>query len=276
VGRTAAKPARASKYGGLPARFYDADHSWRDYSRQAGFFMALLRENGSGTSPRVLDLCCGSGSHAVRLARLGARVTGADISPDLLRLAREKSGKEEAKPVFLRADAFRLGRDPAFRKNFDGAVLFGWTISLAPLYRRFSGLLKTAERVLKPGGLFAFDAPLGGCPQRVGPKPIFYRISPRLSGALRIRLVRSAKGTETYRYLWDIREKSGAGGRVKSYNLEAEEDLKILEAGKILSAVRAVRGMEVRSLFGDYRPARPFRPGDRNLIVVMRKHVPHR
>ncbi len=41
--------------------------------------------------PEVLDLGCGTGNVALRLARRGLRVTGLDLSPQMLDLAREKS-----------------------------------------------------------------------------------------------------------------------------------------------------------------------------------------
>ena len=41
--------------------------------------------------PDVLDLGCGTGSLALRLARLGLRVTGVDASPEMLALAKRKT-----------------------------------------------------------------------------------------------------------------------------------------------------------------------------------------
>lgn len=49
-------------------------------------FMEYLPER-----PRVLDLCCGAGYESMRLARLGAQVTGIDLSPESIAIAREKN-----------------------------------------------------------------------------------------------------------------------------------------------------------------------------------------
>lgn len=40
---------------------------------------------------KILDLACGQGFFSVKLAKLGARVTGADMSPRLITMARDRS-----------------------------------------------------------------------------------------------------------------------------------------------------------------------------------------
>jgi len=46
--------------------------------------------------PEVLDLGCGTGSVALRLARRGLRVTGVDLSAEMLELARQKAPASSA------------------------------------------------------------------------------------------------------------------------------------------------------------------------------------
>lgn len=50
--------------------------------------LPLLRRLGVRRGARVLDVPCGFGRHALVLARCGYRVTGVDISPELLAQAR--------------------------------------------------------------------------------------------------------------------------------------------------------------------------------------------
>jgi SAM-dependent methyltransferase len=57
---------------------------------------------------RVLDLGCGTGAHAVRLARRGCAVVAADLSRAGVRAARERFRREGLAGAFLVADAEHL------------------------------------------------------------------------------------------------------------------------------------------------------------------------
>ena len=101
---------------------------------------------------RVLDVACGTGRHATRLARRGASVLGVDVTPEYLREARRASrGLKNAS--FVRADMRRL----SFRGEFDAAVNL-WT-SFGYFERPSDDLeaLRGIARALKSGGLFLID-----------------------------------------------------------------------------------------------------------------------
>lgn len=68
----------------LGIRLLSLGHIGRVYDRVVQF----------ARGPEVLDLGCGSGNVALRLARRGLRVTGVDLSPDMLNLARQKTPPE--------------------------------------------------------------------------------------------------------------------------------------------------------------------------------------
>jgi SAM-dependent methyltransferase len=78
----------------LLSKDYDRFVNW---SNRLAFEMPFLLKQlqqapRSGDSPvRVLDSACGTGQHAIALAREGMRASGADISPEMIKVARENA-----------------------------------------------------------------------------------------------------------------------------------------------------------------------------------------
>ncbi len=106
--------------------------------------LALGKAEG-GKQMRVLDLCCGTGDIALRFAQVGADVTGADFTEEMLQVARTRAGR--ARVRWVRADALQL---PFPDSSFD-VVSVGYGLrNLADIERGLHGIL----RVLKPGGKF--------------------------------------------------------------------------------------------------------------------------
>jgi len=109
----------------------------------------LVRFAGVRPGQRVLDVACGTGVVAVTAARLGARVTGADFTPELLAQARESSSIAELNVDWNDADVEQL---PFADQEFD-VVLSQFGHMFAP---RPAVAVAEMLRVLKPGGTIAF------------------------------------------------------------------------------------------------------------------------
>jgi ubiquinone/menaquinone biosynthesis C-methylase UbiE len=75
---------------------------------------------GLRAGDRVLDLACGSGVHALRLARRGLRVRGVDFAPGLIAHCRQQAAEE-----CLTAACFEQGdmRELAYNGEFDAVLL---------------------------------------------------------------------------------------------------------------------------------------------------------
>ncbi len=81
---------------------------WEKAGREAADqFNALLDREQEGVPPygRVLDIGCGTGDHAINLARRGWQVTGVDLVPRALRAAQAKAAEAAVDVRFLQADA---------------------------------------------------------------------------------------------------------------------------------------------------------------------------
>jgi malonyl-CoA O-methyltransferase len=125
------------------------------YDREANPLIAIeepvVQEalgNVAGLS--VLDLGCGTGRHAVRLAGAGAVVTGVDFSEGMLEEARRKPGAGAVH--FLKHDLHQPlpFADGTFDRVVSGLVLEHLQ-DLTPFFAE-------SRRVLRPGGLAVFSA----------------------------------------------------------------------------------------------------------------------
>lgn len=99
---------------------------------------------------RVLDVGCGTGVVTVTAARLGARVTGLDLTPELLARARENAATAKVTIDFHEGDVENL---PFASETFD-VVLSQYGHMFAP---RPDVAVAEMLRVLRPGGTIAFS-----------------------------------------------------------------------------------------------------------------------
>lgn len=99
---------------------------------------------------RVLDVACGTGVVSVTAARLGARVTALDLTPELLERARENARVAGVEIDWHEGDVEKL---PFGDAAFD-VVLSEFGHIFAP---RPDVALAEMLRVLKPGGTIAFS-----------------------------------------------------------------------------------------------------------------------
>lgn len=115
----------------------------------------LLRELRLGPGARVLDVPCGDGRHAIRLAARGCRVTGVDVSAAQLREARARRAPHGGSVEWRQADM----RDLPWHGEFDACCCMG--NSFAYLDPGGTGaFLQAVGRALKPGGRFVMDTGL--------------------------------------------------------------------------------------------------------------------
>jgi SAM-dependent methyltransferase len=99
------------------------------------------------------DLCCGTGTLAVKLAGQGIRMYAVDLSPEMCRIARAKASAAGVAVTVLRADMriFELPEQVQLVTcEFDA-------LNHVPAKRDLHRVLRSVARSLGPGGHFAFD-----------------------------------------------------------------------------------------------------------------------
>jgi ubiquinone/menaquinone biosynthesis C-methylase UbiE len=98
---------------------------------------------------RVLEVGCGTGLLTEEIAKRGVKVYSLDISQELLKQAREKSGNKDI--VFFCSSAYELGfADSSFDNIIGMSVLHHLDMDRA---------LDEFHRILKKGGRMAFSEP---------------------------------------------------------------------------------------------------------------------
>jgi SAM-dependent methyltransferase len=109
---------------------------------------SLIRQND-----HVLDVGCGTGVVAFFFEECGARVTGIDLTPALLALARDEAAARGSTVEFIEGDVLA---DDLGEEMYELVVCLGNVILDFP-HRTFPGFRDRVCRALKPGGRLAIQ-----------------------------------------------------------------------------------------------------------------------
>jgi len=123
-----------------------------DYRAVVDFYWEILK--GESCHPRTaVDLACGTGSVSVLLAQDGLKVTGVDMSEQMLTVASEKAQGLDNRPVFVCQKLQRL----MLPRGVDLAVcaLDSLDYILDPV--DCAEAIRRTYKALNPGGAFIFD-----------------------------------------------------------------------------------------------------------------------
>lgn len=123
-----------------------------DYDGVVSFYQRIL--DREGVAPRTaVDLACGTGSVALRLAQKGLRVTAVDMSEEMLCVAAQKAQGMKNSPVFVcqKLQQLRLPR------GVDLAVCALDSMDYITDPKDCQRAVARVYKALNPGGVFIFD-----------------------------------------------------------------------------------------------------------------------
>lgn len=131
---------------------YDRFVNWNN---RLSYELPFLERTLKGR-PRVLDATCGTGMHALALARLGFSASGADLSAGMIERARANAADAGLAVDFRAAGFGELARSFApgtGKPEFDAVLCLGNSLPHAVGPGALEGALRDFAACLKPGGL---------------------------------------------------------------------------------------------------------------------------
>jgi len=170
-------------FGAVYSSLYDTLYLDKNYSMECDLVEHIFREYGNYNIKSILDLGCGTGNHAILMAKRGYEVMGVDRSKDMLRSAKDKAKSLSVK--FVHGDIKNL----ELNNTFDAVLMMFAVIGYQLENWEVISTLRVARKNIKLDGLIIFDFWYG--PAVLAQKPSDkIRIIPRPNGKI-IRLASS-------------------------------------------------------------------------------------
>ena len=137
------------------ADYYDIIYQDKDYVAESLFVSELIKKNCQKESRiRVLDLACGTGLHAIELAKMGYEVDASDMSVKMINAARENARLKKLN-IRFHQEAFQTA--DRIRKKFDVVISMFSAINYLISYKDLLRSLKNIHGLLDHGGILVFD-----------------------------------------------------------------------------------------------------------------------
>ena len=134
------------------AASYDRLTNDVDYGAVTAFYDEILKREG--VKPRTaVDLACGTGSVTAILAKKGIRVTGVDLSEEMLTVAQQKTADLPNPPQFVCQSLQRLW----LPRGVDMAVCALDSLDYITDPADCKEAIRRAYKALNPGGILIFD-----------------------------------------------------------------------------------------------------------------------
>ncbi len=137
------------------AAVYDLIYQDKDYAAEAGFISSLLARHAPRRDPvRIVDLACGTGRHAIELARRGYAMEGSDISSDMIEVATRAAA---AHKLAIRFHNHPFQNAGAIGGPFDAALAMFASMGYLTGADELALAFRNIRQLLAPGGVFVFD-----------------------------------------------------------------------------------------------------------------------
>jgi SAM-dependent methyltransferase len=212
----------------------------------------LIKKLKLSSSMKILDLACGNGRHATRLAKLGHSVVGLDTNKDMIEIAKKEAKQTGVNVKWMLKDMRKI----SYKEEFDRVLLLFTSFGFFDDKENFHALEKISN-ALRPKGLFCLDIPSRdsflsylhpyGETEREG----------------NLMIDRSSFDPKTGRWI-DRRIYIKEGKRT-----DAPFSVRLYNYTEIRDLLKAVK-LEILDSYGDWE-ARPFTWESRRMIIIAEK-----
>lgn len=138
----------------LYSKYYDLMYSAeKDYIKECDFIDRILKDFGVNNNISILDIACGTGRHSIELAKRGYEVEGADLSEDMIKMAKNRLKKNKVKINLHISSMQELKSD----KKFDAAICMFAAFDYLTQMKDVNKAINNFRNLLKPGGLLIMD-----------------------------------------------------------------------------------------------------------------------
>ena len=136
------------------AEHYDLTYQKiRNYEKDCNALEAIFTRFSKQKPKNILDIGCGTGTHALILSRRGCNVVGIDVSEAMIAKAQAKVERAKTRAEFHVQDMRRI----ELGKMFDSAICMFGAFGLVQSHKGLVDIFSGLRRHLIKNGLFVFD-----------------------------------------------------------------------------------------------------------------------
>ncbi len=243
---------------------YDNTIDWK--SRLEREMPLILSSFSQKEGRRALDIACGSGRHAVALAKEGFEVSAFDSSPSMIAAAKDLAKEQDVGVSFRVGDMLSLHE--LYNSSFDLAICLGNSLALLPSFSKFETMVSYVHDLLYPEGTFIFQVLNFEAIESQG-----IRFMPVRTGHLH-----TGEEVTFSRFLDHTQGDPEKANLVLSAIIESEDAKPIVKTQEVLRLTYDIvqgaikkAGFSMFDVFSDYF-SKPFQKEyDRNIVVRARK-----
>jgi 2-polyprenyl-3-methyl-5-hydroxy-6-metoxy-1,4-benzoquinol methylase len=140
-------------FGNKYAELYDTFYSDKDYNKETYLLEKIFKRYNCSPGKKILDIGCGTGNHAIRMAKKGYKITGVDSSESMLEVAKRKCLKESIRIKLKKRCLPELN----LNEKYDGIECMFNVIDYVLEDKNILKSLINIKEVLDEKGVFVFD-----------------------------------------------------------------------------------------------------------------------